>query len=115
MAAEPCVARLKQFMEMMRTRLEVSFQKYGPASENAKLQREEGKRMLDGLDPRIAKYDSTGNTEWLVDAANFCFLEWCFPSHDEAHFRATESHESPGVPALTVREVEALNRENGLE
>jgi hypothetical protein len=110
---EPCTDRLAEFIKLMRARLDVSFHKYGPASENAKLQRAEGKRMLDGIGPRLNKYDSTGNTEWLIDAANFAFLEWCFPAHDDAHFRATESHESPGVPALTVREIEALNKENG--
>jgi len=110
---EPCVERLDEFLGLMRARLNTSFYKYGPAETNARMQRDQGRRMLDGVAPRIEKYDTTGNTEWLVDAANFIFLEWCFPAHPEAHFRATDSHESPGAPALTILEYEALDRENG--
>jgi hypothetical protein len=109
---EPSLQKLPRFVRMMRDRLIASFYKYGPADQNAKLQSESGTSMLAGAKKRIEKYEQTGNTEWLVDAANFCLLEWAWPAHPEAHFRATDSRESPGPPSLTVREIERLNEEN---
>jgi hypothetical protein len=45
---------------------------------------------------RISKYLATGNTEWLIDAANYCMIAFMHPVHPDAHFRATDSGESPG-------------------
>lgn len=45
---------------------------------------------------RIQKYRETGNTEWLIDAANMLMIEFMLPAHPNAHYRPTESHESPG-------------------
>jgi hypothetical protein len=44
---------------------------------------------------RLREYERTGNTEFLVDAANFALLEYACPSHPDAHFRATDHDESP--------------------
>lgn len=45
---------------------------------------------------RIEKYRETGNTEYLMDAANFCMMEFMFPTHQQAHFKAEDSAASPG-------------------
>ena len=37
-----------------------------------------------------------GNTEYLMDAANFLMIEFMHPRHPDAHFRSTDSDESPG-------------------
>lgn len=39
---------------------------------------------------------ANGNTEYLMDAANFCMIEHMLPRLEDAHFRATDSDESPG-------------------
>lgn len=39
----------------------------------------------------------TGNTENLLDASNMCRIEFLFPKHPKAHFRAQSSKESPGL------------------
>jgi hypothetical protein len=54
---------------------------------------------LESLQKRIDKYIETGNTEFLMDAANFAMIEFMFPSHPSAHFRPTDSNESPGRAA----------------
>lgn len=46
--------------------------------------------------PAVAHKRKPGNTEYLMDAANFCMIEWMLPSHPEAHFKATDEDGSPG-------------------
>ena len=43
---------------------------------------------------RVRKYQESGNTEFLMDAANYLMMEYMHPSHEKAHFDA-ESR-SPG-------------------
>jgi hypothetical protein len=49
------------------------------------------------LKERLAFYEETGNVEWLIDAANFAIIEAIHPAHTAAHFRSTDSDESPGL------------------
>ena len=51
------------------------------------------------LDKVLAAYDEDGNTEHLIDAANYCLLEFTEPGHPKANFRETDSDES--VPPAT--------------
>ncbi len=87
-------------IQMMANRMAVSEQKYGvleinyPGPGNS----------LASLIERLGKYDDTGNTEWLLDVANQAVIEFLFPSHALAHFRATDSDESPGIPGVLGRE-----------
>lgn len=82
-----------KFLQRMVNRIIMSHFKYGPA----KNQYPHVNEALPNIYERVKKYEETGNTEWLVDAANFCMLEYMFPSKDDAHFRETDSDESPGV------------------
>ncbi len=80
------------FVRGMRDRMATSFFKYGavadayPHKVNA----------IESLQARLEKYYDTGNTEWLIDAANFAMIEFMHPSHRRAHFKPTEAGESPG-------------------
>lgn len=84
------------FVEGMRARMLMSFYKYGrlfdayPHKVDA----------IASLTDRLRKYAETGNTEFLMDAANFAMIEYIYPRHPKAHFRATDSDESPGRRAL---------------
>jgi hypothetical protein len=60
--------------------------------------------MLENALIRTEKYKDTGNTEWLVDAANFLMFEFMYPKHRKAHFRATEGGESPGIKGTSARD-----------
>lgn len=82
----------EEFIQGMRNRMITSFYKYGPIA-NAYPNKV---FAVESLLVRIDKYLDTGNTEWLMDAANFAMIEFMHPSHPEAHFRATSAEESPG-------------------
>lgn len=81
----------REFLQGMADRMSASFHKYGPVAAAA------GKfDNLASLRERLAKYEETGNTEWLMDVANFAMIEYMYPRHERAHYRATDSNESPG-------------------
>ena len=92
-----------KFDEIRKNRVNVSFYKYGPAKLNF------GEHCVDAMgsmDKCIKKYQETGNTEYLADAANYLMFEFMFPSHQKAHFRSTDSGESAGIVGMSVKEME---------
>jgi hypothetical protein len=79
-----------RFWEGMKARMEMSYFKYGDV-EDAK-----NTDAIASLYQRLDKYKETGNTEFLMDAANFAMIEFMFPKNSLAHFKATDSDQSPG-------------------
>jgi hypothetical protein len=80
----------KEFHQGMVNRMEVSFHKYGYLMDAV------GKiDEIKSLRQRLQRYEETGNTEWLMDVANIAMIE--FMHRGPEAFRATESHESPGL------------------
>ena len=105
----------EDFIEKMRNRMVMAFYTYGPIVQNVcRENKEDNTDEIVGLKKRVEMYEKTGNTEWLVDAANFAMIEFMYPQHPKAHFRATDSSESPGIEGLSIREIEELNKENKL-
>lgn len=91
-----------EFIEYMKNRILVSHYKYGWVSDTY------GKKLasaLESLKKRVELYEKTGNTEWLVDVANFAMIEFGYPTIKGAHFRATDSHESPGLVGISAKEL----------
>ncbi len=82
----------KTFVQGMADRMSVSYYKYGAVSDAYPLK----VNALESLVKRLQKYQRDGNTEWLVDAANFAMIEFMCPSHKDAHFTPTDSNKSPG-------------------
>ena len=80
------------FAQGMADRMAVSFAKYG-AVKDAYPHRVDA---IKSLKARLERYERDGNTEWLMDVANFAMIEFMHPKHPEAHFRPTDSKESPG-------------------
>lgn len=80
------------FVQGMADRMAVSFSKYGHVTD------ESVKKFdpLANLEVRLNKYRETGNTEWLMDCGNCIMIEFMFPQHPDAHYRPTDSKESPG-------------------
>jgi hypothetical protein len=74
----------------MINRMSVSYHKYGPVAQAG------GIAKLESAGARVAMYLETGNTEWLIDAANFLMMEFMYPLHPEAHYRPTNSSEAIG-------------------
>jgi len=79
------------FITGMRKRSAVSFHKYGYVA-----QAKGHVNFIESAQQRIARYLETGNTEWLMDATNYIMFESMHPSHPSAHYRPTDSDESPG-------------------
>lgn len=95
----------EDFLQKMANRMAISFYKYGLASEAYPHKVD----AIACLKERLAKYEETGNKEWLVDAANFAMLEFMLPRHPEAHFRSTDSDESPGRVRLDGKDPHSSN------
>jgi hypothetical protein len=82
----------ERFAQGMADRMSVSYCKYGPVAEAYPSRVD----AIASLKQRLEKYERDGNTEWLMDVANFAMIEFMHPRHPKAHFRATDSKESPG-------------------
>lgn len=81
----------EEFVVGMRKRMAVSYHKYGAVKDAA------GKvDEVASLKTRLSRYEEDGNTEWLIDVANFAMIEFMQPQHPDAHYRPTDSDESPG-------------------
>ena len=81
-----------EFVNRMEARMLTSRHKYGPWAKN--------RPFVDAIanaKKRIELYVQTGNRECLVDAANFLSMEDKIPVHPNAHFRATDTDESPAI------------------
>ena len=74
-----------KFFELMRNRMLVSRHKYGHVSE--KYKNAEWYDMVKNIKYRVGLYEKTGNTEYLVDVANFCMIEWMAM---QGQFQATD-------------------------
>lgn len=84
----------EDFVQKMKNRMITSYYKYGKLADNY------GGCNVDAiksLKKRLDKYKEDGNTEWLVDVANFAMIEFMYPQHEQAHFKGTDSRESPGL------------------
>jgi hypothetical protein len=80
------------FLAGMVARMEMSYFKYGDVKEAYP----EKIDALASLQQRLRKYEDTGNTEFLMDVANFAMIEFMFPRKAGAFFQATDSDQSPG-------------------
>ena len=98
-------SRYFEAVQFMVNRMAMSHYKYGPIGDRGDEMRGLDDMlslryrlcMYDGEGPRPEKPVNTGNTENLLDAANFALLEYLFPRHPKAKFRAQSSNESPGL------------------
>lgn len=86
----------ESFVQGMRDRMVVSFYKYGPIVDGYPHKVD----AVGSLTERLRKYAETGNTEYLIDAANFAMIEFMLPRHPKAFFAGTDDDGSPGRRAL---------------
>lgn len=81
-----------RFVQGMADRMAMSYYKYGRVAEAYPRKVD----AIGSLKIRLEKYEQTGNTEFLMDLANFAMIEFMHPRHEKAHYKATDSSESPG-------------------
>ncbi len=82
----------RAFVQGMADRMAVSFCKYGALAEAYPTRVD----AIRSLKARMDRYDRDGNTEWLMDAANFALIEFLRPRHPDAHYTPTDGKASPG-------------------
>ena len=90
----------ESFVKGMKDRMVVSFYKYGRIAEAypdkvdaiASLHQ----RLNLYFDGNASKGILPGNTEYLMDVANFAMIEFLHPRHPRAYFKGTDADGSPG-------------------
>lgn len=82
----------EEFLLGMVDRMAMSYYKYGPVANGFPKQVD----AIGTLKDKLKAYENTGNTEWLMDVANYAMIEFMHPRHPKAHFRPTDSRESNG-------------------
>lgn len=99
----------ERFDEIRKNAMANSYYKYGPARKNYV---NGNINAILSMQKCIDKYRDTGNTEYLCDAANYLMLEFMYPQHKKAHYKATTAEsDSAGIVGISVNEMEALRRE----
>lgn len=79
----------EQFDVLRKKAMLTSFYKYGPVKDN--YSRVKCLDAIGNLRKRLDKYLETGNTEFLIDVANFAMIEFMYPSVEGATYQATDS------------------------
>lgn len=97
-----------EFDQLRQNRIAVSRHKYGPANINF------GQGLVDAIgsiEKCVSKFKETNNTEYLVDAANYCMFGFMYPQNG-AFFKATSDKESAGIVGISIKEMESMKNEN---
>lgn len=87
-----------EFDKLRQNRVEVSLYKYGPARVNF------GSGLVDAigsLELCLEKFKKTGNTEYLLDVANYAMFRYMYPLPGE-YYKATDSKDSAGTVGTPV-------------
>lgn len=79
-----------EFEKLMRNRLLMGALRYGLLADKKKGHVKWN--LLGALTAKIENYEKTGNTEYLVDAANYCLLAFECDDHPTKHFKALDDH-----------------------
>ena len=82
-----------EFEKLRENRIVVSHYKYGWMSDTYP----ELAQAYKCAKERLELYEKSGNLEYLVDAANFCMIEFKHPAIPGAKMIATDSDKSPGL------------------
>jgi len=88
----------EEFDKLRKNRVNVSFYKYGAARDNFGAGRVDA---IGSLELCLEKFKKTGNTEYLLDVANYAMFRYMYPMLGE-FFKATDSSESAGTVGTPI-------------
>jgi hypothetical protein len=91
-----------QFDEKRKALVVQSHYKYGRAGRNFATGNVDA---IGSLEKCLAKFKETGNTEYLLDVANYAMFRYMWPQSGE-YFKHTDSDESAGIVGMSVNEME---------
>ncbi len=97
------------FLQRMVDAMGLSFFKYGRVVDAYPIRVD----AIASLKLRLAKYEETGNGEFLVDVANFAMIETMCPRHPKYHYAGSDK--SPGrvwASGQTTEEANTVSQEN---
>lgn len=100
-----------RFDKLRQEAIFVSYHKYGSSKENFQ------KGMVDAigsLKKNLKKFEETGNTEYLVDVANYAMFRFMYPQGNES-YRPTDSDQSAGVDGITINEMKQFKEDHKYE
>lgn len=87
-----------EFDKLRQNRVAVSYHKYGAAKKNF------GEGRVDAigsLELCLDKFKKTGNTEYLLDVANYAMFRYMYPMPNE-YFKTTDSKDSAGTVGTPI-------------
>lgn len=87
-----------EFDKLRKSRVEISYYKYGAARDNFGAGRVDA---IGSLELCLEKFKKTGNTEYLLDAANYAMFRYMYPMLGE-FFKATDSKDSAGTVGIPI-------------
>lgn len=88
----------EEFDKLRKNRVEVSYYKYGAARDNFASGRVD---VIGSLELCLEKFKKTGNTEYLLDVANYAMFRYMYPMPNE-YYKATDSSESAGTVGTPI-------------
>ena len=88
----------EEFDKLRKNRVEVSYYKYGAARDNFASGRVDA---IGSLELCLEKFKKTGNTEYLLDVANYAMFRYMYPMPNE-FYKATDSSESAGTVGTPI-------------
>lgn len=98
-----------RFVQGMADRMAMSFFKYGAVQDAfpSKIDAVETLKLC------LIKYERTGNSEYLMDVANYAMIEFMHPRHKDAHYTPVDAKASAG--RQWVGDVDPSQRPNKIE
>lgn len=93
----------EEFDKLRKNRMVISYYKYGSIANNYG---ESLINAIENLEIRLKKYKETGNTEYLVDIANFAMIEFMYPKHNNKHFDSEEH--GTRLKGMTINDIKNL-------
>lgn len=84
-----------------------SYYKYGKARRNFATGNVDA---IGSLKKCLEKFEETGNTEYLLDVANYAMFRYMYPQKGE-YFKHTDSDGSAGIVGISEKELEELKEE----
>jgi hypothetical protein len=88
----------KEFDRRRQNAILVSYHKYGPGRKNF----QEGRvDAIGSLKKCLRKFEQTGNTEYLVDVANYAMFRYIWPLGEE-YYQATDDSQSAGTMGTPI-------------
>ena len=88
----------EEFDKLRKNRVSVSYYKYGSAKDNFGAGRVDA---IGSLKLCLDKFEKTGNTEYLLDVANYAMFRYMYPMPKE-FFKTTDSSESAGTVGVPI-------------